>query len=283
MFVCSGYYDYATPLQAEIPNLDQFDGQVVHPQFWPRDLDYANKRVVIVGSGATAVTLLPVLAKTAASVTMLQRSPTYVVPLPSAPAHILLLRRVLPKWLADHVNFWKDILFQSFIRLLCFAFPLLVRRVLIRRMDRMLKGSGIPVDPHFTPRYNPWDQRLCVCPDGDFFDALKQPNTDVVTDYIETVTKAGIQTKGGKHLDADIIITATGLRVLILGGVDLTVDGQKIKIAEQFAWRGFMLEGLPNGTFHPSTLLLFRSPWYTNVSCSGHGRWLYQHGLDSRQ
>lgn len=252
VIVCSGYYDYQTPLQAEIPGIANFQGRVVHPQFWPEDLDYAGKRVVVIGSGATTITIMPVLAQKAAHVTMLQRSPTYVLPLPSAPGHIFALRRWLPKRLADGLNFWKDVLFQTLLKMFCFAFPDFVRRALIRTMARELKGSGIPVDPHFTPRYNPWSQRLCVCPDGDFYDALRQPNTDVVTDHIETVTGAGIKTKSGRMIDADIIVTATGLRILILGGVNATVDGEKVNVAERFAWRNFMLEGVPNGWFLPT-------------------------------
>lgn len=148
--------------------------------------------------------------------------------------------------MADVINFWKDVIFQTLLKMFCFSFPQLAKRLLIRAMTRELKGSGIPVDPHFTPSYNPWQQRLCVCPDGDFYDALRQDNTDIVTDHIDTVTESGIKTKGGKTIDADIIVTATGLRILVLGGVDITVDGERFNIAERFAWRNFMLEGVPN-------------------------------------
>lgn len=246
VLACSGYYDYKTPLRAEIPGLSNFKGTVVHPQFWPEDLDYSGKRVVIIGSGATTVTILPVLAKTAAKVTMLQRSPSYVMPLPAAPGHIFALRKFLPKRVADTINFWKDVIFQTTVKTFCFTFPKFARRMLIRAMARELKGSGIPVDPHFTPRYTPWTQRLCVCPDGDFYDALRGGNCEVVTDHIDTVTESGIVTESGKTIDADIIVTATGLRILILGGVDCTVDGQRFNIADRFAWRNFMLEGVPN-------------------------------------
>lgn len=246
VLVCSGYYDYETPLQAEIPGISSFKGQVVHPQFWPDDLDYSDKRVVIIGSGATTVTILPVIAKTAAKVTMLQRSPSYIMPLASSPGHIFAVRRLLPKRIADAINFWKDVILQTILRLFCFAFPRFARRMLINGMARELEGSGIPVDPHFTPRYFPWSQRLCVCPDGDFYKALRGGNCDVLTDLIETVTESGIKTRSGKTIDADIIVTATGLRILILGGVECTVDGQRIKIREKFVWRNFMLEGVPN-------------------------------------
>ena len=246
VLVCSGYYDYETPLQAEIPGLSNFKGTVVHPQFWPDDLDYSGKRVVIIGSGATAVTILPVMAKTAAKVTMLQRSPTYVVPLPSVPGHIFAVRRFLPKRLADPLNFWKDVIFQSLVRMFCLTFPNFARKIFIKTMARELKGSGIPVDPHFTPQYFPWDQRLCVCPDSDFYDALRGGNCDVITDHIDTVTESGIKTRGGETIDADIIVTATGLRLLVLGGVSCTVDGQPFEMREKFAWRNFMLEGVPN-------------------------------------
>lgn len=258
VLACSGYYDYKTPLQAEIPGIANFQGRVVHPQFWPDDLDYTDKRVVVIGSGATTVTILPVLARTARHVTMLQRSPSYVLPLPSAPGHIYRLRRWLPKRLADALNFWKDVLFQSFLRLFCSAFPLVARRMLLRAMARELRGTGIPLDPHFTPAYNPWSQRLCVCPDGDFYDALRQPNADVVTGHIETVTADGITVRTTpssssnntnpttQHLDADIIVTATGLNLLLLGGVDLTVDHRPVPVGARFAWRSCMLEGVPN-------------------------------------
>lgn len=248
VLACSGYYDYETPLRAEIPGIENFRGRVVHPQFWPEDLDYADKRVVVIGSGATTVTILPVLAQKAAHVTMLQRSPSYVLPLPSAPGHIYFLRRWLPRRLADALNFWKDVLFQTLLRTFCFAFPQLARRMLVRAMARELRGSGVPVDPHFTPSYTPWSQRLCVCPDGDFYAALRQPNTDVVTDHIEAVTASGIHTRDGRTLDADVIVTATGLKIMILGGVDVTVDDEStpVRIADRFAWRSTMLEGVPN-------------------------------------
>lgn len=246
IFVCSGYYDYETPLQAEIPGISNFKGQVVHPQFWPEGLNYSNKRVVIIGSGATTITILPVLAKTAAHVTMLQRSPSYVLPLSARPGHIFAVRRFFPKWFADRVNFWMDVLFQTFFAAFCLSFPNFSKRLLIRAMARELKGTGIPVDPHFTPSYTPWSQRVCVCPDGDFYKALRRGNCDIVTDHIETVTETGITTKSGKTIETDIIVTATGLRILILGGVDITVDGQRLSISERLAWRNFMLEGVPN-------------------------------------
>lgn len=246
VIACSGYYDYEKPLQAEITGITDFGGTVVHPQFWPEDLDYSGKRVVIIGSGATSVTLLPVLAKTAAKVTMLQRSPTYVLPIASAPGHVQTVQRLLPKRVADTINFWQSVIVQTLIRVFCLTFPALARKILISVMAKELEGSGIPVDPHFTPRYNPWDQRLCICPDGDFYKALHGGNCDVVTDHIETVTESGIKTESGRHIDADIIITATGLRVFILGGIDCTVDGQRFKMEERFAWRNCMLEGVPN-------------------------------------
>lgn len=247
VLACSGYYDYETPLRAEIPGLASFRGRVAHPQFWPEDLDCAGKRVVIVGSGATAVTMLPALARTAARVTMLQRSPGYVLPLASAPAHVYRARRWLPARLADAVNFWRDVLSQALLRAFCRALPGLARRVLIGAMGRQLRGTGVPVDPHFTPSYAPWAQRLCVCPDGDFYDALRRGDADVVTDRVEAVTARGLRTASGLRLDADVIVTATGLRVLLLGGARLTVDGgPPVRPADRFAWRSLMLEGVPN-------------------------------------
>lgn len=246
VFACSGYYDYETALQAEIPGINNFRGQLVHPQFWPERLDYANKKVVIIGSGATTVTLVPVLAKTAAHVTMLQRSPSYILPMRAAPGHVFAVRRYFPKRFADSLNFWKDVIFQTLLTTFCLMFPNFTKKVFIRAMEKELEGTGIPVDPHFTPSYTPWSQRLCVCPDGDFYQALRRGNCGVVTDHIETVTENGIKTKSGQTIDADIIVTATGLKFLILGGVDITVDGQKIDISDRLAWRSLMLEGVPN-------------------------------------
>lgn len=246
ILTCSGYYDYEKPLETQIPGLSNFKGTVVHPQFWPKDLDYSNKRIVIVGSGATAVTLLPVLAKTAAKVTMLQRSPSYVMSLPASPFHISILRTLLPRKLADSLNFWKDVLYQQAIKSLSFAIPDVMRKMMIGEMAKALKGTNIPVDPHFTPSYTPWQQRVCLSPDGDFYDALRKGNCDIVTDHIDTVTESGIVTKSGQTIDADIVVTATGLKLLLLGGIDFTVDGERVKVPEIYAWRSFMLEGVPN-------------------------------------
>ncbi|CAN8104563.1 unnamed protein product [Discula destructiva] len=246
ILACSGYYDYETPLRTEIPGISNFKGQVVHPQFWPEDLEYSNKRVVVIGSGATTITIFPVLAKTAAHVTMLQRSPTYVLPMPSAPPHIVAVRKWLPAPIASFINFWKDVVVSTLFGMFCTAYPLVARKMLLKAMEKSLEGSGIPVDPHFTPRYNPWEQRVCVCPDGDFYDSLKQDNTAVVTDQIETVTESGIKTKGGKTIDADIIVTATGLNFVLLCGITATVDGEVVHLNERFAWRFNMLEGVPN-------------------------------------
>ncbi|KAK0113958.1 hypothetical protein ONS96_014807 [Cadophora gregata f. sp. sojae] len=225
----SGYYDYEEPLKAVIPGLENFKGKVIHPQFWPEDLDYTNKRVLIIGSGATAVTLLPVLAEKAASVTMLQRSPTYIL---SAPA--------------KDVGSWVRNLLLSYI--FCRAFPALATR-LIKADTVKLLPEHIKQDPNFKPAYNPWEQRLCICPDGDFYKALRENNGNVATDTIQSVTSTGIMTTGGTHLEADIIITATGLKMRIVGGARISVDGTVLRISVKFIWKGTMVQDIPNTAF----------------------------------
>lgn len=242
----TGYYDYQNPLQTNIPGLDRFQGQTIHPQFWPEDLDYSDKRVVIIGSGATAVTLLPKMAERAARTTMLQRSPTYILSLPNRSMNPLSW--VLPSsWFAK----WQRIswiLTSRLFFLFCQRFPWLARMLLRLSVSRQLPGH-IPHDPHFRPRYNPWDQRLCVCPDGDFFKSLHSGRADVKTDTIESVTEGGLRLGSGDALDADIIVTATGLRLQIAGGAAISVDGRKVDIADKYLWNGVMLQDVPNASF----------------------------------
>lgn len=251
---CAGYYAYDKPLAAEIPGVSRFRGTVVHPQFWPADLDWADKKVVIIGSGATAVTLLPNIAKTAGHVTMLQRSPSYVLTIPSVDPLGVWLRRLLPAWLASPIIWWLAFLTETIFTGSGLAFPNLVRKLLMFLMREQLP-SNVPVDVHFNPRYPPFEQRLCICPDGDFFKALHQDNCDIVTSHIRAVEEDGVLTEAGDKLEADIIITATGLYVQILGGVVPTVDGKPVDIPNSLAWRGMMLSGVPNiGTIIGSTV-----------------------------
>ncbi|RYP33449.1 hypothetical protein DL767_004727 [Monosporascus sp. MG133] len=242
---CSGYYDYENPLKTEIPGIGNFKGTIAHPQFWPSDLDWSGKRVVIIGSGATAVTLLPSIAKTAGHVTMLQRSPSYVLTLPSVSPEGVWIKKYLPAWLAHPLNWWRCFLTETLFVWFNLTFPNLARRLHLFLMNKQLPAD-VPVDVHFNPRYKPFEQRLCICPDGDFFKALHQDNCAIVTSTIRAVEEDGIMIESGEKLDADIIITATGLHVQLLGGVIPTVDGKPVDIASSLAWRGMMLSGVPN-------------------------------------
>lgn len=245
LFMCSGYYSYKGGYEPEFPGADRFGGPIIHPQKWPDDLDYANKKVVIIGSGATAVTLVPAMADTAASVTMLQRSPTYVVASPSEDAMANRLRKVLPEKVAYELvrkrNVWRgDMIYQK-----TRTDPDKVRDMLLKEVRKEL-GDDYDVDTHFTPTYNPWDQRMCLVPDSDLFEALRSGKADVVTDHIETFTETGIQLESGKHLDADIIITATGLQLVTLGEMDFEIDGQAVDFSEVFTYKGLAYSDVPN-------------------------------------
>ncbi|KID74489.1 FAD-containing monooxygenase EthA [Metarhizium brunneum] len=243
----TGYYDYSTPLQAHIPGLDTFAGQVVHPQFWPSTLDYTDKKVVVIGSGATAVTLVPKLAEKAKLATMLQRSPTYIVALPNRSARSLV-DYVLPRAVALRLKRLRWIVTSRLLFLFCRAFPQSARWLFRRGTLRLLPPTT-SFDPHFNPSYDPWTQRLCVCPDGDFYKALHTGRADVVTGTIRTVTPAGIQLEAGGFLDADVIVTATGLRIQLGGGATVDVDGRPVAPADKFMWRGAMLQDVPNAFF----------------------------------
>ena len=245
LFSCSGYYRYDHGYEPAFPGRDRFRGTIVHPQHWPDELDYADKRVVVIGSGATAVTLIPSLAETAAHVTMLQRSPTYIASLPAKDPVAQLLRRVLPaKTAGPLIRWYKAITTQAFFRL-SRRNPALVKRVLRRQLERELP-RGFDIDTHFTPSYDPWDQRLCVVPNGDLFRAIRNGTASVVTDHIETFTETGIRLKSGGELEADIIVTATGLELLFIGGIELVVDDEIVDISERLTYKGMMLEGVPN-------------------------------------
>ncbi len=244
---CSGYYDYEQGYAPDFPGTERFTGQIVHPQHWPEDLDYTGKRVVVIGSGATAVTVVPAMTDRAAHVTMLQRSPTYVVSVPAIDPLARLLRRV-PERIAYPIVRWKGILVALTSYQLSRWRPNLLRG-LIRRETRKLLPETVDVDIHFKPTYDPWDQRLCLVPDGDLFNALSAGTASIVTDTIDTFTETGIRLTSGAELEADLVITATGLNLKAFGGIDFTVDGAAVKIPETMAYKALMLSGVPNFAF----------------------------------
>ena len=245
LYLCSGYYDYAGGYAPKFAGSEDFQGRIVHPQHWPQDLDYAGKRVVVIGSGATAVTLVPAMASTAAHVTMLQRSPTYIASLPAEDRIARLFQRVLPEATAHRVVRWKNILLGMYFFQLCRRWPGLAKRLLRRHLTKELP-PGYDIATHFTPRYNPWDQRVCVVPDGDLFQAIKSGNVSIVTDQIANFTSHGIRLKSGSELPADLIVTATGLKMLACGGIRLVVDGEAVEPGGLVTYKGLMLSNVPN-------------------------------------
>ena len=242
---CTGYYRYDEGYTPEIPGTERFTGRIVHPQHWPDDLDYAGKRVVVIGSGATAVTLVPAMAETAAHVTMLQRSPTYVVALPARDRIADALRRRLPAKTAYAIVRWKNVLLTMFSYQLSRRRPEVMKRIIRKGLKQQLP-AGYDIDTHFSPRYNPWDQRLCLVPDGDLFQAVSSGAASIVTDRITTITETGLQLESGQELPADVIVTATGLNMLAIGGIQLVVDGAPISLPETVGYKGLMLSGVPN-------------------------------------
>jgi monooxygenase len=247
-FVCSGYFRYDEGYTPELPGRERFAGQVIHPQHWPEDLDYAGKRVVVVGSGATAVTLVPAMAREGAKVTMLQRSPTYVVSMPGEDRIANRLRRHLPERAAYAIVRWKNVLLQSFSYRFARKRPELMKKLLRRGVVNRLP-AGYDVDTHFSPRYNPWDQRLCLVPDADLFEALGDGSAEIVTDQIETFTEGGIALASGRQLEADIVVTATGLNLLFLGGMKLSIDGEEQDLSRALTYKGMLLSDFPNFAF----------------------------------
>ncbi len=245
LFMCSGYYKYEEGYTPEFAGRENFAGPILHPQQWPEDLDYAGKRVVVIGSGATAVTLVPEMAKTAAHVTMLQRSPTYVVARPAQDALANKLRRNLPAKLAYHLIRWRNVLFGMYFFQLARRKPARVKQLILGGV-RMALGPDYDVATHFTPRYNPWDQRLCLVPDGDLFNAIRQNRASVVTSEIERFTEHGIRLKDGSELAADIIVTATGLVLQVLGGIEVAVDGRAVDFSRTLNYKGMMYSDVPN-------------------------------------
>jgi cation diffusion facilitator CzcD-associated flavoprotein CzcO len=248
LFSCAGYYRYDAGYTPEFPGRARFSGPVIHPQQWPTDLDYAGKRVVIIGSGATAVTLVPSMAKTAAHVTMLQRSPTYVVSMPEEDVNANRLRKVLPSMWAYRLGRWKNVAFMTYLYQFSMRRPEAVKEELAKQAREHL-GPDFDIATHFTPKYNPWEQRLCLVPDADLFIALREGRASVVTDQIETFTETGIQLKSGATLEADIIVTATGLVMQPIGGIELSVNGRAIDLGKTLAYKGVMISGVPNFAF----------------------------------
>jgi cation diffusion facilitator CzcD-associated flavoprotein CzcO len=244
LFMCSGYYDYDAGYTPEFPGRAKFRGQIVHPQKWTADVAYEGKRVVVIGSGATAVTLVPELAKKAAHVTMLQRSPTYVVTLPERdPVATALRGRVSPRT-AYSILRWKNVALSMAVYNYCRKFPARAKKMIVGQVERALRGRGDI--KHFTPSYNPWDQRLCLVPDGDLFRAIRDGHASVVTDHIDTFTEKGIRLKSGDELEADLVITATGLQLKFLGGLQIVVDGKTIEPSSQMTYKGIMCSDVPN-------------------------------------
>lgn len=252
---CTGYYNYDQGYKPDFPGEKDFKGQVVHPQHWPENLDYTGKRVVVIGSGATAITLVPTMAEKAAHVTMLQRSPTYLMPLPSTDKVTLALQKVLPEKAAYRLTRARNISISRLLYERSRKSPKAMRRLFLSVIKRQLKGKADM--RHFTPDYNPWDQRLCVVKDGDLFDAIKAGTASIKTDHIERFTDTGIRLKSGEELEADIIIPATGLDIQMLGGIQPTVDGQGVVLKEKVIYKNVMVEGMPNSA------MIFG---YTNIS-----------------
>ncbi len=248
LLMCSGYYRYDEGYQPPFAGIEGFRGRVVHPQHWPPDLDYAGKRVVVIGSGATAVTLVPAMAETAGHVTMLQRSPSYILTLPTEDPIANGLRRLLGVRYGYAITRWKNVLLATLIYQLSRRRPGMVR-TLIRKLATKQLPAGYDVDTHFNPAYNPWDQRLCLVPDGNLFKAIRDRRASVVTDRIVTFTERGLLLESGTELAADIVVTATGLQLLPLGGTEVAVDGRTVFLPETMAYKGMMLSGVPNFAF----------------------------------
>ena len=248
LFCASGYFRYDRGYQPHFEGQERFNGPIIHPQDWPEDLDYAGKKVVVIGSGATAVTLVPALAEQAAHVTMLQRSPTYIISVPRKDAVANLLNRLLPEGLASSITRRKNIWRQRFVFKLAKSRPELVKRFLRWSLKQQLPDD-YEIDRHFAPDYDPWDQRLCAVPSGDLFKSLSRGDCSVVTDKIASFSEDGVELVGGETLEADIIVTATGLELLAFGGIEITVDGEQVELPERLTYKGAMLSGVPNFAF----------------------------------
>jgi monooxygenase len=245
LLMCSGYYNYEAGYAPEFPGAERFTGEIVHPQQWSEAIDYAGKRVVVIGSGATAITLVPTMARSAAHVTMLQRSPSYVISRPAKDRLADGLRMVLPAKAAYATVRWKNVLLTMLSFQLSRRRPQAVKALVRRALERQLP-PGYDIDTHFTPRYDPWDQRLCVVPDGDLFKAIRAGSASVLTGSIETFTEQGLRLASGEEVEADLVVTATGLDLLALGGVQIALDGREVKLSETMGYKGMMLSDVPN-------------------------------------
>jgi cation diffusion facilitator CzcD-associated flavoprotein CzcO len=245
LYMCSGYYSYKEGYTPEFPGIESFRGTVVHPQKWPHNFDYAGQRVVVIGSGATAMTLVPAMANHASHVTMLQRSPTYVVARPDKDSLSLALRKFLPEKMAYSLTRWKNTTLQQFVYKRTRTKPEQVKDALLKGVREAL-GDEYDVDTHFTPSYNPWDQRLCLVPNGDLFESIKSGKASVITDHIKRIDETGIQLQSGGHIDADIIVTATGLNLVTLGEMSFVVDGEHVDFSKTWSYKGCAYSGVPN-------------------------------------
>jgi cation diffusion facilitator CzcD-associated flavoprotein CzcO len=245
LYMCSGYYNYGQGHRPTWEGEAEFKGQIIHPQFWPESLDYKGKRVVVIGSGATAVTLVPAMADTAAHVTMLQRSPTWMVSRPGSDAIANALKAILPAQMAYDIVRWKNVTLGQYFYKQTRSNPGKVRELLLKRLAKLLPAD-YDLETHFTPGYNPWDQRLCLVPDADLFNAISAGKAEIVTDQIAKFEAGGIRLHNGKLLEADIIVTATGLKLEALGGMTVTVDGETRRTADALAYKGMMFSGIPN-------------------------------------
>lgn len=256
LFMCNGYYNYDHGYTPEFAGAEAFQGRIVHPQHWPAELDYTGRRVVVIGSGATAVTLVPAMATTAAHVTMLQRSPTYIVAMPSKDQAANLLRRFLPNSWVYSLTRWRNVLLGAGFFWFCRRYPERAKAFILGRVRAAL-GPDYDVERHFRPHYNPWQQRLCLAPDSDFFAALKTGRASVVTDHIAHFTERGIRLRSGTELEADLIVTATGLSLQLLGGLEVRLDGQPVDFSHTLTYKGIMFSQVPN---------LALASGYTNAS-----------------
>ena len=283
LWATTGYYDYEQGFRPEFPGEESFTGQVIHPQHWPEDLDYAGKKVVVIGSGATAVTLVPALADSGAGhVTMLQRSPTYILSLPAEDKVALKLRKVLPEKLAYAATRWKNVGVSTGLFQLSRRRPGMMRGV-IRKANTKLLPAGYDVDTHFKPTYDPWDQRLCLVPDGDLFKAIHRGDAEVATDTIETFTPTGIRLASGREIEADIVVSATGLQLKAFGGMTFDVDGERVELPDTMAYKALMLSGVPNFAY---TIGYTNASWTLKADLVGEYvcrllSYLDEHGLRS--
>lgn len=255
LFFCTGYYSYEAGYMPDFPGAQDFKGTIIHPQHWPENLEYTGKKVAVIGSGATAVTIVPKMSEKTEEITMIQRSPTYVGAFPNKDTIALFLKKIFSKKVAHILIRFKNILIQIIFFSLCKAFPNLMKSLLIKGAQKEL--GDFPAIPHFEPNYKPWDQRFCVAPDGDLFSVLREGKANIITDHIKTFNETGIALASGKQLDVDIIISATGLKLLAFGGAKVSVDAVPFDLAQSITYRGLMLSDLPNSIFFAG---------YTNAS-----------------